>query len=373
MRSLRSFSAYLLLCVLLAWWGMNIGFAEESAVAENPSNSFSSDVTRALEWSGRSEQEADLPISWRIESVEVVSRAFGVSVQSVLRIVGRIENMPPGRSRIFCEDRTFAFKSDDRFELEVPFGGKATSVTLVWIGSSGEISQHVVSFRMKPEAPRVGVVFPDSVPVVEFNRELDRRAFFVMGSGISSIRFSQSDSSVADYRSTVLSVKGAYHYFISPPTWDLGVSGFMNVATLSSNGSEDLRFIGANLRLGYLFPQIKKPWRLALYGGWYYSTMTASDLSFGYRNVSGPQLYPTARRAFSNGNALSAYLKFSPMMSRLSLLNLENHEWAGGLSFLFRQWEQTFVLSFDYARLRLVMDRRSIDTSSFSLGLGVAF
>ncbi len=343
--------------------------SEEVIVAENPSNSFEPERELELE-------RVDTPVpgplpsrEWRFDELRVVIRSFGTSKSSVLRVKGRVE----AKGKIYCEDHSFSIGEEGAFELEVPYDGRSNRLYLARIAPDGSISHQTLSFRFKQNDQKNGQEAPDTVPVVEFNRDLDRKTYFALGTGITSIRYSQSDSRYTDYRSTVWSLKGAFNYFVAPPVWDLGFSGFVNLTTLSSNQVSDVRFIGANARLGYVFPGIEKPWRLALYGGWYYSTMVADDLSFGYRNLSGPQLYPTLRRAFSNGTAISGYLKFSLITDRLGLLNLGNHEFATGISYLVPISGNPYMIGLDYARLGFSIQGREIDTSSWSLGLSRAF
>ena len=345
--------------------------AEELVVAENPANSFEADRELELEEIDGPDGRTGSSNSWRLDSLKVVIRSFGTSKSSILKVRGRTHAR--GKGKLYCAERSFALSERGEFEIDVPYDGSSTRLDLAWIASSGEISYRTLNFRFKPAPVPDTREVPDAVPVVEFNRELDRKAYFALGTGITSIRYSQSDSLYTDYRSTVWSVKGAFNYFVAPPVWDLGFSGFVNLSTLSSNSSADVRFIGANARLGYVFPWIEKPWRLALYGGWYYSTMMADDMSFGYRHISGPQLYPTLRRAFANGTAISTYFKFSTIADRLGLLNLGNHEIATGLSYLIPISGKLYMIGLDYARLKFAIQGREIDTSSWSLGVSRAF
>jgi hypothetical protein len=356
---------------LLAFGAPQSVSAEEIAVAENPSNSHEPDRELELEQVKSDQMKVEASLDWRFDTLKVVIRTFGTSKESSLVVRGRLKG--ESRGKIFCEERSFPIQESGEFEIEVPYDGQSTRLDLAFIPPSGSISYEILNYRIKPLPLEDTRPIPESMPVIEFNRELDRRAYFALGTGISSIRYSQSDSLFTDYRSTVWSVKGAFNYFLAPPVWDLGISGFMNLTTLASNSTADVRFIGANARIGYVFPGVEKPWRLALYGGWYYSTMVADDLSFGYRNISGPQIYPTLRRAFANGTALSGYLKFSTIADRLGLLNLGNNEFAAGLSYLIPVYGNPYLIGLDYARLRFAIQGRQIETSSWSLGLSRAF
>ena len=356
--------------------------AEEMAVAENPSNSHEPAHEFPIEILKGAEAPPSSSMEWRILDISVVRQKFGTSLSSFLRVRGMVSPKNRVRSRIFCEDVHVPVRPDGNFEFEIPYDGSVTHLDLSWISASGEILEHEVEFRLKPEPElQMGTPEPspspgsmrETIPVVEFNRALDRRSFFLLGTGVSLIEVRQSESRISLFRNTVLSVKGAFNYFLSPPVWDFGVSGFMNVLGLGCGCATDVRILGVNARIGYVFPGIRNPWRLALYGGWYYSTMIASDQSFGYRNLNGPQIFPTLRRAFGNGSALSAYLKLSPISNRLSLMNLSNSEQAVGVSYLFPKWGKTFAISLDFSRLRFGLEGVEIRTSSSSLGLSMAF
>jgi hypothetical protein len=367
----RAFFAGFAFWILLVFGAPQLAQTEEIAVAENPSNSHEPDREVELEQVKPSEEKVKASLDWRFDALKVVIRTFGTSKESSLVVQGRLKG--EGRGKIFCEGHSFSVSADGEFELEVSYNGQSTRLDLAFISPSGSIAYETLNYRIKPLPVEDLRQVPEAIPVIEFNRELDRRAYFALGTGISSIRYSQSDSLFTDYRSTVWSIKGAFNYFLAPPVWDLGISGFMNLSTLASNSTADVRFIGANARIGYVFPGVEKPWRLALYGGWYYSTMVADNLSFGYRNISGPQVYPTLRRAFANGTALSSYLKFSTIADRLGLLNLGNNEFAAGLSYLIPVFGNPYLIGLDYARLRFAIQGRQIETSSWSLGLSRAF
>jgi hypothetical protein len=158
-----------------------------------------------------------------------------------------------------------------------------------------------------------------------------------------------------------------------PPKWDLGFSGFMNLATLSKSGADEVKFLGLNLRLGYIFPQVRAPWRLSLYGGWYYTSASSSSDTFGYRNVSGPQLYPSLRRTLANGHAVSTYLKFSPIFNSLGLLGLSNSEIATGIGYLIPSESHTYSINLDFARLHLTNEEIETNSTSVSLGGSMTF
>jgi hypothetical protein len=101
--------------------------------------------------------------------------------------------------------------------------------------------------------------------------------------------------------------------------------------------------------------------------------MFASDSSFGYKNISGPQLFPSLRRNLNNGHALSTYFKFSPISNNLGFFSLSNNEIATGLSYLIPTEKHTYSISLDYARIAFSDGEVEIGSNSLSLGGSFTF
>ena len=135
-----------------------------------------------------------------------------------------------------------------------------------------------------------------------------------------------------------------------------------------------LRFFGANLRFGYVFPFVPEPWRVSLSAGAYYTTMLIPDGKYGYLNLTGPQLYLTLRRAFANGDAVSLYAKFSPVTDQSAALSFTNREVGAGLAWS-RPLGATHALSvgLDYAQIHFANLISEVRTSSWTLGAGYGF
>ncbi|MBU6154856.1 MAG: hypothetical protein KGP28_11185 [Bdellovibrionales bacterium] len=371
-------NAHFWLFLLLAFRFSCVGTlaqAEDVIVAESVENSFRPErviqVTVAKE---ERQAEGIRSVLWYDSDGRVVTRYFGSSSESSLSLKGRIDRESPHRWHVIWNEKSFDVSPKGEFSLVLPFDVKLKNLELALVGPKGEVEYHF--YRLKLDMPAVPVQNGGEVSFadfsdVEFNQKLKRKLFVSPGLGISNLNYSQT--AVDPYNSIVMTAKISANYFIVPPKWDLGFTGFFNFVSLAKSSPVDVRFLGLNLRLGYIFPEVKAPWRLSLYGGWYYSTMFASDSSFGYKNVSGPQLFPSVRRTLNNGHALSAFLKFSPISNNLGLLSLSNNEFATGVSYLIPSTGHTYSISLDYARISFSDSEITIGSNSISLGGGVTF
>ncbi len=345
-------------------------------VSESPKNSFKPDRIWKVSISDDPRQPADATrILWNVPASKVVTRTFGSNVESTAYLEGEFKRASPKGWRILWQDREFEVKPSGAFILEIPYDSDLKSVELMAVSPTGEVEYHFYSLAVPQPPPPKGdgtngqVQKPAEKPV--FKKKIDKSFYISPGLGVSMINFNQTGHD--PYSATVLTAKVSSNYLLFPPNWDLGATGFATALTLSHTGSAAVRFVGLNLRLGYIFPQIKDPWRLALYGGWYYSTMIASNGSFGYANVSGPQLFPTIRRTFQNGQALTGYFKFSPIASALSLMSLRNNEIAAGLGYVIPTEEHNYSINLDYARLAFASDDTSLTSSNITVGGSMSF
>lgn len=357
--------------------------AQDSGVVESPKNSFKPEQVWKVSISPDARQAADATqIQWNIPGSKVVTRTFGGSVDSTAYLEGVFKRINAKDWRMLWQDREFAIKPSGNFTLEIPYDSDLKSLELMAVSSTGEVEYHFYQLGVMTTAP------PNASPKADgssaqnqsqsqkpaespvFKKKIDKRFFLSPGLGLTLINLTQTSHD--PYSATVLTAKVSANYLLLPPNWDLGASGFATALTLSHNGAVSVRFFGLNLRLGYIFPQVRDPWRLALYGGWYYSDMRASDDSFGYA-VSGPQLFPTLRRTLSNGQAITGYLKFSPVSNALSLMSLSSNEIAGGLGYVIPTEMHNYAINVDYARLSFSLDGTALTSSSITLGGSMSF
>jgi len=154
--------------------------------------------------------------------------------------------------------------------------------------------------------------------------------------------------------------------------WDAGANAFFTALPLSSSGPTPatFRYLGINARVGYRFSREDAPWQYSLHGGIYYSTMIVSDDSFGYRGVSGPQLFPTVTRILGKDRQASAYFKYSPIAAGFNLQSLSSRELGLGASYTFGK----YTASLDYADLALTtLDAPAAKNQSINLGISIGF
>lgn len=256
--------------------------------------------------------------------------------------------------------------ADGNFYLEVPVENtNDQTLELTAIGPSGASETQEVTLTFGEwETLRHPRIDPDTSPT--------KRLYTSFGLGLTSI--SHAESIMPTYTSIAVTAKAGINYLLFPPRWDLGFSGYITAFQLTKSQDIDVRYIGANARIGFVFTRTKSPWKIALYGGMYYTTMVVQDSAFGFRNMIGPQVYPAVRYKFMNGNSLNFYAKYSPVTGSFSVLTLANHEIAGGVSYVAALSSgQNLSYSLDVSNLSLVITGVSITTSVIVLGMGVGF
>jgi hypothetical protein len=153
--------------------------------------------------------------------------------------------------------------------------------------------------------------------------------------------------------------------------WALAANVYGTLFPFASNlGNTDIRFLGTNGRVGWKVPGASKRWEAWLWLGWYYTTTWAPSNSLGFKDMNGPQLYPTLSFSFGQGrHSLSAYGKYSPV-SEDFVPTFRSHELAAGLSYLApaSRKGRRLGVSIDFARLYLnLRDLVFIDSRSTSL------
>ena len=355
--------------------GLSVCFlshAQDSSVSESPKNSFKPDRVWRVSIAADSRQTQDTPpVIWNQTASKVVTRSFGSSVDSTAYLDGEFKKPNAKDWRILWQDREFEVKPSGAFRLEIPYDSDLSSLELMAVANTGEVEFHFYRLAVTTLQPVSSEKSVTSAANRIFKKKIDKRFYISPGLGVTLIQYTQTD--FAPYSATVLTAKVSANYLLLPPKWDLGATAFATAFTLSHTGDVSVRFIGLNLRLGYLFPAVKDPWRFAVYGGWYYSTMLASDQTFGYLNISGPQLFPTLRRTFANGHAMTGYLKFSPVSNALSLMSLSNNEIAVGLGYLIPTKKHTYSVNLDYARLSFTAGATALTSSNLTLGGSMSF
>jgi hypothetical protein len=246
--------------------------------------------------------------------------------------------------------------SDGSFSFELPIEAVDTVKQIEAHGPGGELDTEI--FRVR-------------IPHFENIRrgQIDRSAFRP-SLEVSSIAFNQS--TITPYNEIALTAKIVYDLPIPSKTWFLGVSAYGTLLPLSrSDASVTARYFGANVRFGYRTGILSHPWSLALLTGIYYTTMSVTNDEFGYKNLYGPQFYPLLSRSIGLNDNLQTYFKFSPVTDGFNVLTLSNRELALGFN-----WNHLFpgghalTFNLNFANLKLNLDGKTVDSTSFSIGPG---
>lgn len=252
--------------------------------------------------------------------------------------------------------------ADGSFEMQIFPTSNRTPISLKAVGPLGKV-----------EATEITFVIDDWERVEkDWHKSLPKLYGFTPSLGFTGASYSQSGAS--DYSGLLLNVKLAYGRSFALSPWSISASAFTSFLALIANTSDvQPRYLGLNARVGYVLPFPSRTWKASLMAGAYYATMFVTDHAFGYNNVSGPQLYPTLQKYFSNGDIGSIYMKYSPVSNSLGFLNLGNREIASGVSWAHALGSRSYSFNLDLANLHLDLSGIEIKstTTTFSVGIGL--
>ncbi len=168
-------------------------------------------------------------------------------------------------------------------------------------------------------------------------------------------------------------------YQLVPDKWDLVMSVYSTLVPIIVARDPDTTpaswFAGANLRVGYRFPETTQILhsRLRVYGGWYGWTMTGQSV-YGVSLLSGPQFFMVLDQPnWKNGNSSFTYLKYAPIAASLSTISLSNFEIAIGGGYNFKWRERPLTATLDIARIGAQDGQNKFSMFSVSAGLAIPF
>lgn len=250
------------------------------------------------------------------------------------------------------------------FSFEVPITQEVTKIDLHVVGPDGDLESTSYTLTV----PSIKAMLATTAT------EAAKRNIVFASLGPSMISYSQT--SRPSLSEIALTAKVSYQYVLAPPRVDLNVAAYMTLLPLTTSPPEmSARFLGLNLRVGYLLPFALNPWQLSIATGWYYVTMMTSttlpDNQFGISNVSGPQLFPVVKRILDHGGTISGYAKYSPIAKSLSLLTLSSREIAFGVS-----WTRSLTnshpltIAVDYANVALQEGITEASATTFGVSAG---
>jgi hypothetical protein len=247
--------------------------------------------------------------------------------------------------------------ADGKFLFTVPLTGMRTYAVVVLVGHYGE-----------SHTENITIVFP---AWEDFVAQLGGRApkYWIFSAGAGFTLLEYADTRIEDYTAVVTTVKAGVTRLFRRTPWSAGANFYLTAFPITKNQDVTARFFGANARVGYTITQQASKWRGVIMGGAYYTTMFVENDAFGFRNMGGPQLFPTLQWDSGGGHMIQAYAKYSPVSELAGGFRLRpgvDREIAGGLGYVTPRWSATI----DVAHLSLLI--RGVEISSFSLTLGGA-
>ncbi|OFZ19618.1 MAG: hypothetical protein A2X94_17405 [Bdellovibrionales bacterium GWB1_55_8] len=266
---------------------------------------------------------------------------------------------------LLVNSRRVPRSKEGKFKFWFPLRGPVTEIEAIAVGPFGDIERERISIQTEgfEYGSRAVAPTPSGSGAKQF--------FFSPGLGVSVLGYRQTDLPNVDQ--IVLTGKmGVVH--LLAPAWDVGVSGYLTLAPLVTGSADVARFLGVNARVGYTLPFVRAPWKVAVLAGGYFTTMFVSSGAFGFKNMAGPQLFPSVRYALADGASAWLYGKFSPVSDGVASLSFKNRELAAGGGYSFKPVNgRSLSITLDVAELALQVEEDVVSSTSFSVGIGIGF
>jgi hypothetical protein len=251
---------------------------------------------------------------------------------------------------------------DEGFEVPIALNAGSVDIEFLAIDPSGKIYSEKVRVSVARWAE-----------IEEFRKSQQMGRGWNSSLGLSSTFLSYQEGSTVDYSATLLTAKGGVNYLFPASLWEAGFSAYVTALPISTSIDVAARFIGLNLRGGYRFNLDEKKWRVVVLGGWYYTTMFVENSAFGFRNMQGPQLFPSVSYVVNERDSANLYLKYSPVGANgIGGLSFSNHEKAIGGAYTRRfKNGRSASVTVDVASFELLIDGVPIESNSISVGLSL--
>lgn len=266
--------------------------------------------------------------------------------------------------------------SQRSFRFPVELGGAVTIVKLGGVGPTGKMQNGSLTIqypgweRFVERRDRKSKSKADSKSAQKSAASVpaERRVTYFTAS-LSGSSIAYQEAGVPDFNMLALTPKFALQFPLVKPNLDLVLNTFFTAIPLSASRSDvTVRFLGINGRVGYRLPFVKSPWSLSILGGWYYTTMIVTNSLFGFKNLSGPQLFPLISRQISAKGSIYGYAKFAPIVAiSFSPSNRELAFGTGYVTFLGNGRPISFNL--DYSSFQFTISTINVNSTSVSLGM----
>lgn len=294
--------------------------------------------------------------------VRISIEPHGTEFKAVAQLRGRFTRAP-NWTFVWQDQAVGRIGSDDQsidFSFEVPIRSERTAVQVNAVGPDGEL-----------ESASLVLIVPEIKELIARARnETTNRSMFFASLGPSYITYTQDGK--PNVSQIGLNAKLAYQYVLVPPRIDIGLSAYMTLLPVTSSPAGlSARFLGINLRSGYLLPVLSNPWQLSIAAGWYYVTMYVPTNDFGFTNLSGPQLFPVLKYIRNDGDTISTYVKFSPVSNQLAIMDIASREIAAGFTWVHvLKNKHPISFALDFANVKAVVEEADVNLNSMSASVG---
>lgn len=301
----------------------------------------------------------------KISTLQFESKPFPIEVK---QMGDDIEAIIDIKIPVTQEDWTFLLGDealevkDHSLQFTAKLSKRATQLTLSGIGPNGEI-----------ETERITLAVQDYEQFLEKKSNKIKQWF--VGGGLSFTSTSLTQTNIPDFSQSSITGRLGVTWLLLPPSWDLSLSAYGTALVLSANRDYSARFIGINARVRYALPFLREPFRLSIMVGGYFANLFVSPSpDFGYKNATGPQIFPTFRYTVKPGQNLVIYGKFSPVLNGLGFLDFTSRELATGISYSLAFHPDLSVgAGFDFSNMSLEIDQTAINVTTWSIGLGINY
>lgn len=276
-------------------------------------------------------------------------------------ICARVELEIPEGTNLIARGRPLKTDEPNHVELSVPWNASEQVVPIQLVDAYGQITES--SIRLYGTSAASLIRASDA--------KISAKSAFVVGLGPTLIHYTESGLRLTNYRSTALTVTGDYQLPMSASgNWTIQGSIYGTAVQIQQSTSDDPRFIGVNGRLIYRLPFSRESLELKLAAGIYYLSMIVPSESFGFKNLVGPQLYPTIRYQIPGVLTLRTYVKYSPVSEQLRIMDLANREFAYGISFASPALlKQKLSINYNHSDLSLSLSGIQISNTTDSVSL----
>ncbi len=331
------------------------------------------EIEQEMEWKNSVEVRAGGPVvitglRWRVQRVDAVAVFTGPENKEMIINANLDGIFDHSGWNLVWKSKQVLLDAKKQFRLHVRINAATTTFPLTAIGPAGETEEQTVILvvsQWESILQRLGKFLAPPRPFVTVLLAVSAISYEEQVSIFSSKLFE-----------TALTGRLSYNFFIfGSRRWDLGASTYFTLLPLTKTLPDGLRFLGLNVRVGYVFPKTLGSWTFGIYsGGYYTTTFVTGSAKFGFINMTGPQIYPVLRRSLAGGRSIMGYFKFSPMSSQFSLFTYSSYELAfGGIYSKSLSNEHPLSFSLDISRLHFSVPEQTFTGSSSTLSFGVAY